>query len=206
MKSTSEANFRSSILIRGFVLRVLFIGLCLAIPCMAFAQADQGTITGVVKDSTGAAIPNAQVALTDTDTNLTFKGRSNEDGIFIFSPIKIGDYKVSIAAPGFSTVIQENLHVNVQQRLDVPIMLKPGGVNETVTVNTAPPVLQTQDASLGQVISTETINNTPSRQVLSREMDRGARGQVTSVPMASERNRIISSSMVWTTIRTRKIF
>jgi hypothetical protein len=161
MKSTSEANFRSSILIRGFVLRVLFIGLCLAIPCMAFAQADQGTITGVVKDSTGAAIPNAQVALTDTDTNLTFKGRSNEDGIFIFSPIKIGDYKVSIAAPGFSTVIQENLHVNVQQRLDVPIMLKPGGVNETVTVNTAPPVLQTQDASLGQVISTETINNTP---------------------------------------------
>jgi hypothetical protein len=135
--------------------------LCLAIPVTAFAQADQGTITGVVKDGTGAAIPNAQVTLIDMDTNLALQAKSNGDGIYIFSPIKIGDYKVSVSAPGFSTVIQEHLHLNVQQRLDVPVTLKPGGVTQTVAVSTAPPVLQTQDASLGQVVSTQTINDTP---------------------------------------------
>jgi hypothetical protein len=127
----------------------------------AFGQADQGTITGVVKDSAGAAIPKAQVTLTDTDTNLVLETESNGSGIFIFSPIKIGDYKLSATAPGFSSVTQENLHLNVQQRLDVPVTLKPGSVSETVTVNTAPPLLQTQDAALGQVVSAQTINNTP---------------------------------------------
>src|SRR3984885_15072420 len=161
MKSTREVNLSPSVWIGRFVLGALCMCPCLAISVNAFAQADQGTITGVVKDDSGAAIPNAQVTLTDTDTNLALRAKSNGSGIFIFSPVKIGDYQVSVGAPGFSTVVQEHLHLNVQQRLDVPITLKLGGVTQTVAVTTAPPVLQTQDASLGQVISTQTINDTP---------------------------------------------
>lgn len=139
--------------------------LCLCLPFMfavaGLAQADQGTITGVVTDSTGSAIPHAQVSLTNTDSGLALQTQSNGDGIFTFSPIKIGNYTISASAPGFATVMQQHLHLNVQQRLNVPLSLKPGTVNQTVTVNSAPPALQTQDASLGQVMSTQTINDTP---------------------------------------------
>jgi hypothetical protein len=145
--------------------RVVLGILCVCAPIMlvstVFAQADQGAITGVVTDSSGSAIPNAQVTLTDTDTGLAFETKSNGDGIFTFSPVKIGDYKIAATAQGFATVVQEHLHLNVQQRLNVPLSLKPGTVNQTVTVTSAPPVLQTQDASLGQVMSTQTINDTP---------------------------------------------
>lgn len=140
---------------------VLGLSTLLLFTTMAFGQADQGTITGVVEDSAGAAIPGAQLTLTETDTNLVLKTASNGSGIFIFSPIKIGDYKLSATAPGFSTVTQEHLHLNVQQRLNVPVTLSPGSVSQTVTVNDAPPLLQTQDAALGQVVSAGTINNTP---------------------------------------------
>lgn len=125
------------------------------------AQVDQGTITGIVQDASGAVIPNAIVTLTDTDTGLAEETKSNGTGIYIFSPLKIGNYKLSASAPGFETTSQENLHLDVQERLNITLTLKPGGVSQTVTVSTAPPLLQSQTSSVGQVISTMTINDTP---------------------------------------------
>src|SRR3984885_6006405 len=127
----------------------------------AFAQVDQGTITGVVQDSSGAVIPNASISLTNVDTGLVLQAKSNGSGLFTFSPIKIGAYSISVTAPGFQTFTQENLRVDVGARVNVPISLQPGQVSETVTVSTAPPLLQTQEGSVGQVLSTRTINDTP---------------------------------------------
>lgn len=137
------------------------VGFLLFFTALAFGQADQGTITGVITDTSGAVIPNAAVTLTNTGTNLRLQAKSNGNGIFIFSPVKIGDYQLTAAAPGFATVLEDHLHLNLQQRLNLPITLKPGGATQTVHVNSGPPLLQTQDASLGQVISTQTINDTP---------------------------------------------
>ncbi|MGH9586916.1 MAG: TonB-dependent receptor domain-containing protein [Acidobacteriaceae bacterium] len=122
---------------------------------------DQGTITGVVQDNSGAVIPNAQVTLTNTDTGLVLQRRTNGSGVYVFSPVKIGNYKVSASAPEFQTTSQENLHLDLGQRLDVVLKLRPGSVTQTVTVSGAPPLLKTQQASVGQVISTQTINDTP---------------------------------------------
>lgn len=127
----------------------------------AFAQVDQGTITGVVQDSSGAVIPNASVSLTNTDTGLVLQVKSNGSGLFTFSPIKIGAYSISVTASGFQGYTQENLRVDVGARLNVPISLQPGTVSQTVTVSTAPPLLQTQEGSVGQVLSTRDINDTP---------------------------------------------
>lgn len=125
------------------------------------AQTDQGAITGIVQDSSGAVIPNAQVAVTDVDTGLTLQGKSNSAGVFVFSPLKIGNYTVTATAQGFKTVTRENLHLDIQQHLNVGFTLPPGSVSETVKVTSAAPLLQTQDAAVGQVISTQTINDTP---------------------------------------------
>jgi Carboxypeptidase regulatory-like domain/TonB dependent receptor len=130
----------------------------------AFAQLDQGSISGVVEDSTGAAVPGAQVALTDTDSGLVLENKTNASGVFVFSPVKIGHYRVSATAKGFETTVQENLILNLDERLNVPLMLKAGAVTETVTITAAPALLQNQEASVNQTFSAQTITNTPLAQ------------------------------------------
>jgi hypothetical protein len=134
--------------------------LLIAVPT-AWAQTDQGAITGVVQDEQGAVIPGAKVTLTATDTDFTLERTSDASGVFIFSPVKIGNYKLTTTAPSFQTTVRENLHVDIQQRLNIIVGLKPGSVTEQVTVSTEAPLLETQSSDVGQVISTETINNTP---------------------------------------------
>jgi len=125
------------------------------------AQTDQGAITGVVQDSTGAVIPNADVKATNVDIGLALQTKSNSSGVFVFSPLKIGNYTVSASSKGFKTLSHENLHLDIQQRLDVNFTLQTGDVTETVTVDSEAPVLQTQESAVGQVISTKEINDTP---------------------------------------------
>src|SRR5579875_1474780 len=100
----------------------------------ALAQADQGAITGFVTDPTGAVIPNAQVTLTNVDTALTLTTKTDSSGNYVFSPIKIGNYKVTVSAPGFSTTTQENIQVHVQDRVAVNVQLKAGETSTSVTV------------------------------------------------------------------------
>ena len=71
--------------------------LCLIATGTAFAQVDQGTITGTVTDNSGAVVPGAQVTL--TVTGLTLQAKSNGSGNYTFSQIKIGNYSVSASAP-----------------------------------------------------------------------------------------------------------
>ncbi len=134
--------------------------LCLFMARTAIAQIDQGTITGTILDESGAAIPNAEVTLTNVDTALTLKARADAGGVYIFTPVKIGNYKISATANGFQTTTQEHVQLQLGQRLNVPISLKPGSVSQTVEVTAAPPLLQTESASVGQVLSTQTINTT----------------------------------------------
>ena len=99
------------------------LGLCilLLLPLRGTAQVDQGAITGIVRDTTGAVIPDARITLTDTDTNLVLQGTSDNSGNYVFSPLKIGKYQVSATASGFSTSTQENIQVDAQARLNIII-------------------------------------------------------------------------------------
>jgi hypothetical protein len=127
----------------------------------AAGQMDEGSITGTVQDTTGAVLPNAQVTLVNTDQGTTLQTQSDASGGYTFSPVRIGHYKLTASAPGFSSTTQENLIVNVSQVMQVNIRLKPGNATETVQVTTAPPLLQTEEASVGQVVDNETKNNLP---------------------------------------------
>ena len=140
-------------------LLTLLFGVLFAVQ-VAMAQVDQGAITGVVEDSSGAVVPNAQVTVKNTDTGLVLQGTTNGSGFYVFSPLKIGNYTVSVTAKGFQTTRQENLHLDAQQRLSIPIALKLGAVSDTVTVTQAAPLLETQTSSVAQVISSETISST----------------------------------------------
>lgn len=143
---------------------VLLMGDLLLCGARASAQLDQAAVTGVVQDASGAVIPGAQVALTDTDTGLQLQTKTNARGVYIFAPVKIGDYQVSASSKGFQTTIQKGIHLNIQDHLNIAITLKAGTVKQSVVVSSAPPVLQTGSGAVGQVVSTRTINNTPLAQ------------------------------------------
>ena len=138
-----------------------FLAILFASTQFASAQVDQGSIAGVVTDSTGAVVPNASVILLNTDVGLSLKGATSAQGDYTFSPIRIGHYSVSVSAPGFSRTTQENLALSVSQHLEVDVTLKTGASTETVEVTTAPPVLQTEESSVGQVLTEKTINDLP---------------------------------------------
>src|SRR5580658_5331884 len=114
----------------------------------AFGQADQGAIDGLVTDSTGAVIPNADVTLTNLDDGLVLKTKSNADGNYFFAPIKTGNYTVSASAANFQTTVEQNVVVHVQDRLNISLALKPGKASETVTVTSAAPIMQTQTSEV----------------------------------------------------------
>ena len=79
-------------LVQFTVLVTIFIGL----PLTLLAQIDQGTITGTVSDSSGSVVPNAQITLTENDTGLVLKSTTNKEGVYVFSPVKIGNYTVQL--------------------------------------------------------------------------------------------------------------
>jgi len=130
------------------------------VPCMA--QVDQGTITGTVTDASGAVVPDAKVTLTENDTGLVLQSVANKGGVYVFSPVKIGNYTVTASAPGFSTASLPGLVLNLNQRLSADVKLQAGNVAQTVTVNSGvAQLLETQQSSTGQVISSRVINDTP---------------------------------------------
>jgi hypothetical protein len=127
----------------------------------AFGQVDEGSIAGQVQDPSGAVVPGAQVTLVNTDQGITSNTTTNGSGEYTFSPVRIGHYSLSATAPGFSKTEQQNLQVKLDQHLEVPIQLKPGATSETVQVTTAPPELQTEEGSVGQVVTGQSVNNLP---------------------------------------------
>jgi hypothetical protein len=144
-----------------FFLSVTFTALLFLLNQSVFAQVDEGSINGTVQDTTGAVVPGARVTLLNADMGLKLEATTNSAGQYTFSPVRIGHYSVSVTAQGFAKTTQENLQVSVSQNLQVNVQLKLGSATETVEVTTAPPVLQTEDASVGQVVGTRAVNSLP---------------------------------------------
>jgi len=127
----------------------------------AFAQVDEGSISGTVTDQSGAVVVNATVTLLNTDQGISLQTKTGSTGGYIFSPVRRGHYTITVTAQGFAKTTQGNLTVNVAQYLTANIQLKPGATTETVEVSTAPPLMQTEEASVGQVINQSAVNSLP---------------------------------------------
>ena len=124
------------------------------------AQIDQGSITGIIRDPQSRVVAGATITLSDKDTGLTLMQQTGQTGSYNFTPVKIGNYTLTVAADGFQTVVRENIHVDVSQVVGANIILQPGSKAETITV-TSQPDLQTEEASTGQVFSAQVINDMP---------------------------------------------
>ncbi|WP_433964456.1 carboxypeptidase regulatory-like domain-containing protein [Tunturiibacter gelidiferens] len=156
----TDRNAMSRFRYLGYI-AVTCLGLLLMQTQTLFGQVDEGSINGTVQDAADANVPNARVTLLNTDQGITLETTTNSGGVYIFSPVRIGHYTVTVTAPGFSTTSQKNLTVSVGQNLQVNVQLKIGETTTTVDVTTAPPQLETDESSVGQVMTERTVNSLP---------------------------------------------
>jgi hypothetical protein len=125
------------------------------------AQVDAGSISGTVTDASGGSINDVSVTLINQGTNAALTTTTSSDGSYKFSPVRIGTYKLKATLQGFQAVEQRDITVNVEQNVVVNFTLKPGSVSETIEVAGTVPVLETQDASVGQVVDRRNVDNLP---------------------------------------------
>ena len=139
---------------------LVFAGL-LALIGTAHAQEARGTITGTVLDSTGAAVPGATVTVTNMAMGTTTTVTTSEVGFFQAPYLIPGEYQVSAELSGFKRLVREGVQVRVADRVSLELVLETGDVAEAVTVTADAPLLNTTDASLGQVVDARRIAELP---------------------------------------------
>jgi hypothetical protein len=120
-----------------------------------------GTIKGTVIDPSGAVVPGAAVSATHVLTGVESRREATSAGLFVIAPLSAGTYKVAATAPGFRTVVQEQIIVDALGTVELTLKLDVGATAESVTVTAAPPELNTNDARMGQTIRNEMYTALP---------------------------------------------
>jgi len=146
--------FKVSLLLCAVSLFCIFLG-------SASAQVTTGKITGVVTDSSGAAVAGATVTITQSETAAVTTTTTDASGNYSATALKIGTYMVSVEKQGFQRVVQSNISLGIGQVVRVDIVLKVGRVAETVEVTGAPPLLQTETSALGTIETEQRIVDLP---------------------------------------------
>ncbi len=128
---------------------------------VASGQIVSGTIVGNVHDESGAIVANTQVTVRNLETNQTRQMVANETGAFTFATLSPGRYRVSASHPGFKSTVTSDIELQIDQTARVEMTLQVGQVTEEVTVNASAAVLQTDTATMGQVIAERPVNDLP---------------------------------------------
>jgi len=140
---------------------ILMLVLALAMPRVSSAQGITGSLTGTVTDQTGAAVPGATVTALEVGTNAIHTVKTSDIGSYTIPNLQPGQYTVTVSKGNFKNFKQTNITLQIDEVVQVNAQLTVGAAGETVEVTGAPPILQTEDSSVGQVIDSEAIQTTP---------------------------------------------
>jgi hypothetical protein len=129
--------------------------------CAASAQTSTvGSISGTVRDQQGAAVPGAEITITDRATNAARTVTANDDGSYIAPSLPVGNYTVSTSPQGFKkTITVVDLHVG--DKLVVDFKLEVGSVNETVTITGAAQLVETRNSDVSSLIAEKQVTELP---------------------------------------------
>ena len=133
----------------------------LSIGVLANAQTDRATITGTVKDPTGAILPGAAVIVTNADTKSIFTSPTNGDGVYTLPSLPVGNYVLEVRTPGFKTYTRTGISPLAGQVVTVNVTMTVGASSETVTVTAATELLERQDASEAMTLEPKAIEELP---------------------------------------------
>src|SRR5215467_3252386 len=119
------------------------------------AQITTTTMIGTVADKTGAVIPNVRVTATNTGTNLRRSVDTNQQGEYRIEFLPVGEYMVTVEAPGFKKFIRNGVTLEVAQTARVDVSLEVGSTGETIDVVAATPLVNTSNPELGRTVENE---------------------------------------------------
>ena len=123
--------------------------------------AGKGGVSGTVTDAQGAVVPGAQVVATKIDTGVSTTTTTTSAGDYNLPTLDPGQYTITITAPGFQKLLQEHVQVNALEVATVSPHLAVGAATEEVTVTSAPPQLETTNATLGATMEQEMYSELP---------------------------------------------
>jgi Carboxypeptidase regulatory-like domain len=138
--------------------RVLCVLLLGVLPAVAQTQAD---ISGVIRDATGAVVPGVMITVTNPATNFARSAISNEAGVYNFPVLQPGRYSIRVELPGFRTITQNDVELQVQQSARLDFTLQVGELSETVEVAGTTALIATENATVGTVIENRRIVDMP---------------------------------------------
>ncbi len=145
--------------LRLALLSFALVLLC-GVPC-GFSQAVNGTMLGMVTDSTGATVANAKVTVTATETGVVQETVTNASGNYSLPGLQPGNYTVTVEAPGFKRDSHEHIDLLSNSSTRVDVGLVTGSASETVLVTTAPPLLQTDRADISTKLEQQQVADLP---------------------------------------------
>lgn len=125
------------------------------------AQVNKSNLTGIVRDSTGAAVPEATIRLTNVDTGAARTDRSDASGFYRFTLVDRGVYRLEAEHTGFKRFLQDKVELQTGETTTVDITLALGEVAESVTITGESALLRTETGSLGTTVNTQVLNELP---------------------------------------------
>jgi hypothetical protein len=143
--------------------RILFACLLLALllPVFAFGQVDRGTITGRVTDNAGAAVPGANVTVTNAATGSTSTAVTSGEGIYSIPALPPGEYKVRVEKSGFKASEVTGLALVAGNTASADVAMEVGQLTETVQITTEAGQVQTENAKISVQVSNKQIDQLP---------------------------------------------
>ncbi|HXB74034.1 MAG TPA: TonB-dependent receptor [Candidatus Acidoferrales bacterium] len=139
----------------------LAISAVLSIAATGYGQSVRGTILGTVTDTSGAVIPGAKITARQTATGLTRTEVSNADGEFSIPQLPVGQYALIVEQANFKKSERTGIELRVDDKLRVDVVLAVGQVTETVAVEATAPVIQTDSATVGNVVDNKKVTELP---------------------------------------------
>ena len=141
--------------------RVMGIILCLGCGAALQSQINRGTIEGIVTDPQGAVVPNVDVTITATDTNLTTVSKTNNTGYYRVVDLVPGPFQARFSAPGFGTVEVRQISVQAGTVTRVDANLRVDATRQTVEVTAEAPLVESGASNFSTTLPTATIQDTP---------------------------------------------
>jgi hypothetical protein len=139
---------------------VAFVVLAVIRP-LVWAQGASGSVTGLITDPSGSAVPSAVVTLTSRATGVSQKTAATGSGLFRFPSVRIGEYNLQVEAPGFQVAKVEGLRVETATATQCNVQMQLGAITETVSVTADLPLLQTDNSSVGTVVNRSLLDRVP---------------------------------------------
>jgi hypothetical protein len=140
---------------------LVFVALSILMASQAYAQVSGATLSGTVTDSSGAVIPNAQVAILDVSTGVTRTVTTGGAGFYTAPNLLPGIYEIRATAPGFSTQVHRGITLTVGAEQALDIKMQVGQVSQTVEVTTEAPTVELTSSTLSAVVNATTVRELP---------------------------------------------